>query len=131
METLSSYTHDKQSALFAETGAFFAFSGEQLKKNIKDGVKYVSLGSGMIVPKANVDRLLSGLEAITNDGIATDIRENGMVKIIRRELANYECFYTGDVSDCVDALSEYPVTRDEIFAVFNHAKATEDLSEYY
>ena len=43
--------------LFKDTGAFFAFSNEQVDEQKQEGVKYVSLGAGMICPKENASRL--------------------------------------------------------------------------
>jgi len=42
-------------------------------------------------------------------GIEQDIKENGIDKIIVRELYNYECFYTGEIEDAVDALEAYKI----------------------
>ena len=127
MKTLSNYTQEKQTELFRSTGAFFAFSNEQLAEKKKDNVIYVSLGSGLIVPKENAKTLVEGLENISAEGIKQDLAENGKDAIIRRELFNYECFYTGDVSDCVDVLAGYGITRQEIEAKYQQIRETENV----
>ena len=127
MKSLSNYTEEKQTELFLSTGAFFAFSNKQLAEKKQVNVKYVSVGLGLFVPKENAKSLIDGLESINDEGIKQDMAENGKDKIIRRELFNYECFYTGDVSDCVEALSEYGITREEIEAQYRHILNTENV----
>ena len=114
MKYLSDYMNDKQSALFKETGAFFAFSSEQMKKERVDGVKYASLGVGMICPIDNVDKLIDGIETIQKESIKEDIKDNGVSGIIQRELGNHECQITGDIDNVVEALEPYGIDRDRI-----------------
>jgi hypothetical protein len=114
MKYLSDYMNDKQTALFKETGAFFAFSKKQFCEQKKDGVVYNSLGAGMICPKDNAEKLMTGLETIAKDAIQEDIAENGIKAIIHRELGNHECQITMDITDAFEALDGYDITRDQI-----------------
>ena len=114
MKYLSNYVTDGQTKLFQSTGAFFAFSDEQFNKSKIDGVKYASLGIGMICPTATVKELLAGLESTRTAGIAADIAENGILAIIRRELSNHEAQISCDIEDTVDALDGYGITRTMI-----------------
>ncbi|NOI26111.1 DUF7659 family protein [Vibrio mediterranei] len=127
MKYLSDYTKDKQTELYDKTGAFFAFSKEQFEGGKKEGIEYCHLFSGLICPRDTAQEVMAGLDKIQKEGIAQDIAENGKAAIIRRELFNHECFYTNDISDCVDKLAEYSFTRDDIQNVFNHIRATEDV----
>ncbi|WP_139686195.1 DUF7659 family protein [Vibrio tasmaniensis] len=127
MKYLSHYMNDKQTLVFDELGAFFAFSNEQFAAAKKEGIKYVSLGFGMIVPESNASALIEKLDEIQKEAIAQDIAENGIKAIIRRELFNHECFYSNDVSDCVEKLTGYNVSYDEVYEVFNHIRQTEDV----
>ena len=127
MKYLSDYTSEKQTRAFDEFGAFFAFSNEQFAAAKKEGVKYVSLGFGMIVPESNASALVEKLDELQKEGIALDIAENGIKAIIRRELFNHECFYTNDICDCVERLTGYNVSYDEVYEVFNHIRKTEDV----
>lgn len=127
MKYLSDYTSNKQTELFQEMGAFFAFSDEQFNKEKKEGVKYVSLGAGFIVPESNVKEINEKLELIQKAAIAQDIEENGKYRIIRRELFNHECFYTGDIMDCVDKLKGYNYSYDDIYQVYSRVCNTEDV----
>lgn len=119
MKYLSDYTNDPISKHMDSLGAFFAFSNGQFNEKQVDGVDYVSLGAGMICPRENTKLLVDGLEDIHKKGIEFDLRDNGRKKIIERELSNHECFYTGDIEDCVDTLKDYGITEQEISRVFN------------
>ncbi|WP_048662758.1 DUF7659 family protein, partial [Vibrio crassostreae] len=90
MKYLSHYIQDKQTQAFNEAGAFFAFSNQQFDDEKKEGVKYASLGMGLICPTDNVRQLMIRLYSIAQEGIAEDIKENGKKAIIRRELFNHE-----------------------------------------
>ncbi|MCW8349401.1 hypothetical protein MD535_25860, partial [Vibrio sp. ZSDZ65] len=93
----------------------------------KEGVKYASLGMGLICPVDNAKQLMTRLDSIAQEGIAEDIEENGKKAIIRRELFNHECFYTNDICDCVEKLEGYGISYDEVYEVFNHIRKTEDV----
>ena len=119
MNYLSDYTSAKQTQLWNDNGAFFAFSKKQLNEEKKEGVVYVSMGSGLIVPKENASKILKGLESINTEGIKQDISENGIKAIIHRELANYEAQITGSISDTVEALGDYEITREQVREEYN------------
>ncbi len=127
MKYLSDYTQDKQTAAFEELGAFFAFSNKQFEEAKKDGVEYCRIVAGLICPVENASQLVKRLEDISKEGIAQDIEENGKEAIIRRELFNHECFYTGDICDCVEKLEEYGYSYDDIYQVYSHICKTEDV----
>ena len=122
MKNLSDYISESQTMLFDQTKSFFAFGNDQLNEKIEKKVTYVRLGGGLFTPKENVRTLVDGLSVILKIGIEKDVSENGIFNIIKRELNNYECFYTGEISDCVDALAEYPISREQIFNVFRYNK---------
>ncbi|MGF1916686.1 hypothetical protein L4D17_24630 [Vibrio splendidus] len=127
MKYLSHFIQDKQTQAFNEAGAFFSFSTQQFNKEKKEGVKYASLGMGLICPVDNAKQLMTRLDIIVQEGIAEDIKENGKKAIIRRELFNHECFYTNEICDCVEKLEDYGITYDEIYTVFNNIRKTEDV----
>lgn len=118
MKYLSDYISESQTMLFDQTKSFFAFGNDQLNEKIEKKVTYVRLGGGLFTPKENVKTLVEGLAVILKNGIEKDVAENGIFNIIKRELNNYECFYTGEISDCVNALVEYPISKEQIFNVF-------------
>ena len=118
MRYLSDIVQDAQTKVFDTYGVFFAFTQEQLNERKKEGVTYVSVGSGMIVPKENVQAVKDALNKVWDEGIKTDIELHGKHKIILRELCNYECFYTGDIEDAIAPLKDYGYTRDDILEVY-------------
>jgi hypothetical protein len=105
---------EKQTKLFTETGTFFAFSDKQFEESKKEGIKYVSMGAGMICPKDQAKHLTEQLEKIYFDAIAQDIAENGIEKIIVRELHNHEYGYTFETEQTFDALKDYGITEEQI-----------------
>jgi len=125
--SLSTYTQDAQTELFKKTGTSFAFSKEQYEKSAVIGVDYVSLSAGMLVPKDHVKTLIDGLSEINCKGIKQDLEKNSKAEIIKRELFNYECFYTGDIDDCVIALEDYGITKVEIQSAFDLISPTVEL----
>lgn len=118
MKYLSDYMEDHQTKLFDETGTFFAFSMKQYDEQAKKGVEYVNAGNGMVVPEEHVKDVINGLHDIYKTSIELDIKENGIDKIILRELENHECFYTGDITDCIEKLEDYPISKKQISEVY-------------
>lgn len=114
MKYLSDYIEAKQSELFNKYGAFFAFSDKQFQEAKKEGIKYVSLGYGLIVPKGSEEDLINGLDQIREEGIKQDILENGKSAIIQRELGNHEAQITLDIDPTLKALDGYGITREEV-----------------
>jgi len=113
---LSDYIEDPQTKLFNECGSFFAFSGKQYEEARKEGIKYINMGSGLVCPENNVEKLINGLDEIYKIGIAKDMEENGKKKIIHRELANHECQIAENPTACIEKLEGYPITKEEILA---------------
>lgn len=126
MKYLSHYVQEAQDKLFNETGAFFAFSKDQFDKQKKEGVQYTALSAGMLCPVEHAEKLTTGLVNIAASGREQDMAENGKDRIIERELHNYECFYTNDISEAFIALMEYGITIDEVRAVYNRVAPTVD-----
>lgn len=125
MKYLQDYMTEAQNELFEKQGVFFAFSNEQFKKGCekikrKPDERITDFGSGMFGLSKNADEIIAGLDKIYTEAIQKDIEENGLNKIIRRELSNHEAYYTRDLTDTIEKLSDYPVTADEINKVFNN-----------
>jgi hypothetical protein len=120
MKSLNFYTEQHHSDLFSRTGAFFAFNGEQYKKGVKGSTAVmVSCGYGMFCPEESVDALIFGLEHISQAAIQQRLNDYGLEKIILYELCNYECFYTGDISDAIPVLADYGASYDDVLRVYN------------
>ena len=64
----------------------------------------MSIGAGGYLPKGNVDTFINGMEAITKEYKAA-IKSNKLrVKLIAYQLANHECYYTGDIEPALYSL---------------------------
>lgn len=114
MKFLSDYQNDKQTAVFKQYGAFFAFSNKQFDEKMQNGIKYASLGAGLIAPIDNVSKLTQELDDIHQNAVKQDIKENGVKAIIHRELSNHECQITSDYSEVVTILACYDITESQI-----------------
>ena len=119
MKTLNDYTADKTSALLKKHGVFFAFSNKQLEEKAEKDVEYISLGAGAICPKKNARQYVQEQADIVKNAIAEDIADHGIDRIIRRELSNYECYYTGSIDSALTVLKEYNATREQVQAIYN------------
>jgi len=126
MKYLSDYTEEATTALFKETGTFFAFGNKQFDEQKKEGVEYVSLGAGTVCPKDKAKEFIERLEAIGAEGIKADLADNGKKGVINRELGNHEYCITHDITDTASALSGYGITDEEI-----KAETAEYLRKYY
>ena len=122
MKYLSEIMENQQSELFKSKKVFFAFSNEQfkealLKHKIAKDIKIASMGAGMYCPKSNAKDVAESLHTIYKESIIEDMKQ-GKEKVILRELYNHECFYTGDITDCIEKLSDYPITEEEIKEIY-------------
>ena len=112
MKYLQNYIEQGQTEAFTKHGAFFAFSKSQLAEQREEGVAYQSIGNGLICPTHNVNDLIDDLDLVHSRGIKQDIAENGLSKIIQRELHNHEAQITYDMEDTKRALEGYPIDDD-------------------
>ncbi len=120
MKYLTDYTEAKQTALFTKLGVFFAFSPKQFEEGKNPAVKkYIATGGGMCVPKEHYQELAETLPKIHAAAIAEDLADNGKEGVIKRELDNHEAYYTWEIDATLDALEGYPITKEEVQAVFN------------
>ena len=128
MEYLSDYMTPLQSKVFKKRKVFFAFSNDQFiegmqEHNLTKGVKMISLGAGMYCPKSQYKEVQKELESIYKASIKKDIKENGKNNVIKRELSNYESYYTYDLTDCINALKDYKsISKEDIKNVFHKEK---------
>ena len=113
MKYLSDYTDKPMEEMLDKNGGFFAFGDKQFLEQRVKGVKYVSMGMGLIAPKENAKNIWEETERIHKEGVKQDIKEHSKQKIIFRECENYEIQF-GDSTPVYDSLKEYPITRKEI-----------------
>jgi hypothetical protein len=131
MKYLSEIMEEKQSQLFAKYKVFFAFSDKQFKEgmdkyNLTKQDKIINMGKGMFCPSNNVKAFIDKHHLLYKLSIAKDMLQ-GKDKVIYRELSNHECFWSGDITDCVEKLSDYPITKEDIINVFQKNYQKESL----
>ena len=121
LKTLKQEKQKKCDALATECQIFFAFSNQQLAENkvpLEDGDKYVYLGSGAFMPKSKVQIYKDGIAKIDSE-FKKELKENKLRKqLIATELVNYECYYSGDITDCLESLGK-DFTEEEVMEVYN------------
>ncbi len=122
MKNLSTYINEKINHLLKKYNGFFAFSEKQFEEAKKENVKYVCRGAGLYHEAGKSEEFDEDFKLIIKEAIEQDLKENGKEAIIERELENYECYYTNDISNAVIHLKDYDITYDEIKAVFNKNK---------
>jgi hypothetical protein len=118
MKYLSEYTDKAISKALDDNGAFFAFGTPQFNEKKKEGVKYCSLGAGLICPTQNAKALMQAIDKAGEEGRKADLEENGKEAIILRELYNYESFYSYDWTTATQVLKSYGVTPEEVKEAF-------------
>tara|TARA_Y100000816_G_scaffold159357_2_gene113914 strand:- start:1962 stop:2363 length:402 start_codon:yes stop_codon:yes gene_type:complete len=131
MKYLSQIMENRQSELWEKKKVFFAFNKKQFEEGMEkhyltSNDKIVNMGQGMFCPSENVEDVINQMDNIYKESIKEDMKQ-GKDKVILRELSNHECFWTGDITDCVEKLENYPITEEEILKVYrkNYDKMTE------
>ena len=112
----------EQTKLFNKYNIFFAFNNEQFKEgiekhNLTKKDKITDMKSGMFCPSKHVKDFINAHHDHYKNSIKKDMKQ-GRRKVIFRELCNYESFYTGCVNDCLNALVDYPITKEEVLKVY-------------
>ena len=113
---------NKHTVLFNACGLFWAFSNEQFAANktpLKEGEKYVHIGAGGYLPKGNLDTFLDGMAEIKK-WYKAQVNTNKATRRaqIAYELANYESYYTGDITDALQGLGK-DYSAKEVWKVYH------------
>lgn len=123
MKTISEIKNEQQNKpteIFKQRQMFFAFSDAQFAENkceLKEGDKYTAYGSGAYLPSSEVAGFKKDMQEL-DQWFKDEIKNNNLrKKLILDELNNHECFYTGDVQDCLDALGD-EYTFDEVYQIY-------------
>lgn len=125
MKYLSDYTEQNITELLKKYNGFFAFSQKQFDEQKKKDIKYVSRNNGLIHEVGKSKDFDKEFSKIINEARKQDLKENGKEGIIKRELSNYECYYTGDVTEACNALKDYNINHEEVLKIFNKTNKEE------
>lgn len=110
MKTLSQINEEQQqkiSALFERNGVIFAFSNKQFESNRKEGVTYVMMECGMIVPKENVKKVRDDFAQITKEYTGELQNHVTMEQYTHDKLLDHECYYTGNYAEVIEMVQDY------------------------
>jgi len=100
---------DKRSAILNRYGIFFAFSTKQFDEQKQEDVTYVSGGSGMFIPKNNVEDVKSAFAQCLKECTKEFQEQIQLDDYITYELANHEAWYTGDIYTALEVVQTlYP-----------------------
>lgn len=109
--------------LITDCHLFWAFSNEQFnegreKHPLKEGEKYVSIGMGGYMPKSYFEQFAKGTKEL-DARYKRELKHAKADEAILYELNNYECFYTGDISDAMPTLEAMGYTVEQVKAVYH------------
>lgn len=103
-----------------KTGVFWAFGNDQFDENKthKDAPdnEYISVGAGGYIHKSNKEKLDNFLKNTAPKLKKDFVSRINIDDLIRYELNNHECYYTGDFSKVINIIhSYYDMPIDEIY----------------
>ena len=94
-----------------KTGIFWAFSIKQFEKNKthKDASndEYLALGAGGYIHKSDIDKFNYFLEVVEPKLKKEFVSNIDINDLIKYELNNHECYYTGDYYCIVPIIADY------------------------
>ncbi len=109
---------DHVSMAIKKHGAFFAFNKDQYDREAKEGIKYISLGAGLVVPESAHVELIADLNKASVQSVLDDKQGSSDKEIIWRELANHEAQISGSIDATVDALKGYNIPVEHVQAEY-------------
>jgi hypothetical protein len=124
---IKKHYEDYRTDLFESFGVFFAFSNQQLNEGKKEGVEYVQWMNGGFVPKDKAESFIEALEANIEVQEKTLSSEPHRRDYIAYELSNHEAYYTGDIDNALNVLSNSGITREEVIKVYRDEYPKQDI----
>ena len=121
---------DKLSTIFGDLGVFFAFNDEQmtegLKKTKTKKKDIRSIHGGGFVSIKNAEQYMKQTSDLMK-WQEKEVKKLDSDKVIEYELANHECYYTGDISTAHDILKAYDFSLQQVQEVYNKTAHKHDL----
>ncbi len=113
----------KMNKILDDLKVFWAFGNSQLEEGLKKiGEKkenITSIGMGGFIPKKNVKKYIKQMEDYSA-WFVKEVKKLDPNQVIRYELNNYECYYSGDITNAFRVLEEFGFTREEVLHVFHN-----------
>jgi hypothetical protein len=111
---------------------FWAFNEDQffegLKKIGEKKENMTQIGMGGFIPKKNIKKYIKQMADYQTWYVA-EVKKLDANEVIRYELNNYECYYSGDITDAFKVLEEFGFTREEVLHVFHNKNYILDQKE--
>ena len=117
-KNLSSYTDQPITELFNKYGAFWAFSNQQFETAKQDQIEYVKFWGNCFCNKETAKEFIAEYHLIFENQKKLFLHENSREDIIKYELANYECYYTGEIEEAFEVLQQYGISYNEVQKVY-------------
>lgn len=116
-QSYNRYFQPAFSAILKKYDAFFAFNDEQRKQK-KEDVPYLSLPSGLYIPKANVAAYMMEWVDIAEQAKKDLLKAHTMEEVVLYELINTEYMVSGNWVDAWERLFGYGFTKEELRPAF-------------
>ena len=118
---ISNIMEKYQTKVYKKYGVFCAFSDKQFNKGINPNFgKVMSLGGGTYCPSIFADKVVDQLNGIYDKAIAKVQATHTKKDIIWYALGNHETQITGDCTDAINSLANYPgISKQDIFTEYN------------
>lgn len=115
---------ERMSAVFDKHGIFWAFSDEAFEEKRKPNVEYVGVIGGGCCPKSNVKAFYLDFANLQEERKKAFQSNTTMDEVIVRELANHECYYTGDYSVILEVVKmAFPeCTLEDLASVYKRER---------
>ena len=101
---------EEHNKLLNETGIFWAFSHEQFEENRthkETKQDYISLGLGGYIHKLDYENFMNFMEN-EDKKLKEEFKKSiTLEELIDYQLINYECYYTGEPLNCLDAVKVF------------------------
>jgi len=111
------------SKLFAKFKIFFALSPEQFAKGkakYPEVKEWVNMFGGGICPKGQKKAFYEALSELTDKHIEEEKKAFSKERIICYHLANYESWYSHDITEALAICKDYGYTEEEVVEVFRN-----------
>ena len=122
----------KMNKILDDLKVFWAFGNSQFEEGLKqiDEKKenMTSIGMGGFIPKKNLKEYIKQMTDYQT-WYVKEVKKLDANQVIRYELNNYECYYSGDITDAFKVLEEFGFTKEDVLKVFHNKNYILDQKE--
>lgn len=110
--------NNQMSEIYKKHGAFFAFGEKQFKEKSVDGVDYVTIDAGLIVPESSAKQCSQDLSDAFQAHCDKMMETHTVSEIVQYELANHESQFSSDILPVVSAVAPFGITQAQVAQEF-------------